>query len=163
LKILVLILIILFSVYVGYLCSKSYVKRRKFLNELCGFLMFLKSEIKFKNNKIINIFENYYNESSCIFLKTFLKNYIDTFNLENKSNELFKGVDFLKNEEKEKITNFINFLGKKDLLTQVEEIDIFQQDLLVMVKKIEEDCKKYCPLYLKLGFVFGLFICLIII
>ena len=96
-----------------------------------------------------------------------LKKILDSYTLclnEGKacSEEIFKEVKILKDEEKHVILCFFSELGKLDVYNQTKQIENSKIKFQEIVNSCTEEKKKYGTLYLKLGIILGLLIALIL-
>ena len=76
---------------------------------------------------------------------------------------LFKNCPVLKPEEKEMVFLFFKSLGRSDVLGQSKEILNFVKRFDENLTKCASENKKYGSLSLKLGFIAGLFIVVILL
>ena len=96
-------------------------------------------------------------------LNQLLSNYIVELNSKKEItiDGLLKNIGILNQYEKENIFLFFKRLGKVDIFNQINEIENYINiidELYILSKKESE---KYCPLYTKMGILFGLFIAII--
>ena len=70
---------------------------------------------------------------------------------------------FLIKDEKCYVENYFSMLGKGDSLSQKNYFSASKEQLDGWRKKAENDAKKYVDLYVKVGFLFGLFILILIV
>ena len=71
--------------------------------------------------------------------------------------------NFLKEEEKRVICDYFSMLGKGDSQSQKGYFSGEKERLKKFQNETEEICKKYSDLYVKLGFLCGLLILILII
>ena len=76
---------------------------------------------------------------------------------------LFKGITFLKDDEKDMIFTFFKSLGRSDVDSQSKEVKNFQARFESVAEKVNSDNKKYGSLSIKLGIVAGLLLVVIFI
>ena len=76
---------------------------------------------------------------------------------------MFENIKILKADEKQLLYKFFSSLGRYDVLAQSKEIKSYQTAIVGMNVKAEEECKKYSSLFIKLGIIIGLLVCLLII
>ena len=71
--------------------------------------------------------------------------------------------DFLKKEEIALIGDYFSMLGKGDSISQKGYFSSVKEDLKILETEAVQTSKKYGDLYIKLGFLCGLFILILII
>ena len=76
---------------------------------------------------------------------------------------MFKDIKILNDEEKNMILIFFLSLGKFDVFNQTKQLNSQKEELNKLYSNAEQEAKKYAPLYLKLGIIFGLAIALILL
>ena len=119
------------------------------------------TNINFGKAKLLKIIEEFNSNSK--ELKKILDSYTLCLN-EGKacSEEIFKDVKILKDEEKHVILCFFSELGKLDVYNQTKQIENSKIKFQEIVNSCTEEKKKYGTLYLKLGIILGLLIALIL-
>ena len=159
---LVIMLVILFGA-LGFGFASYYIIRKKFFNSLNTLLIQIKSNINFNSKRVSEILSE--NQTSNSNLSKMLENYKESLtNSDSISKEhLFRGINFLLEQEKESIFNFFSSLGKVDVFNQVEQIESFLKTNLEYYENASKQCAKNCVLYTKLGILLGLFVSLLII
>ena len=70
--------------------------------------------------------------------------------------ELFKGINILKEQEKEVVFMFFKMLGRTDVDSQSKEIKNFENRFQYMATSAIMDNKKYGGLSVKMGLIMGL-------
>lgn len=147
--------------YIGYGLSKFYIARLKLFTSLINFSEKLDTDINFGKAKLLKIIEEFNSNSK--ELKKILDSYTLCLN-EGKtcSEEIFKDVKILKDEEKHVILCFFSELGKLDVYNQTKQIENSKIKFQEIVNSCTEEKKKYGTLYLKLGIILGLLIALIL-
>ena len=158
--------IILFAVatlctYIGFGFSAYYHNRSKFFKSIELLFDKLKTEIRFSQNKLIEILKDFKPHSKDA--KKLISNFVDCLNydkpLTNKN--LFLDIRILNEDEKNVLAIFFKSLGKFDALNQTNQIDGHQTQISQLFKKADEETKKFAPLCTKLGIICGLVIVLI--
>ena len=148
----------------GHFLSQRYKKRKNFWNSLIMLSDKLVVDISFSRAKLAGVVQS--------FDKTYAKNLFGI--RENylaflaSKDELSKEKLFAKNtpangEEKDFIFLFFKCLGRLDASEQTKEIENFKTRFLEMKSKADAEHKKYGSLYLKLGFIAGLFIAVLLL
>ena len=126
-----LIVIACLCIFVGYIFSKKYKIRANFFQSLLYLCQKFDIEINFSRERLKNIFLNL-DEKNKNSLKGIDKNYIAFIDKEvplDKEN-LFKNINFLKDNEKDMIFTFFKSLGRSDVESQSKEIKNFQVKFL---------------------------------
>ena len=148
--------------YIGYGFSKYYTNRKVFFNDLVLLMDKLKLDINFSKDKVGDIVKDYVCFSSH-FEK--LKNNFLTILQSNQfeDGKLFDGINILKQEEINSLKAFFKSLGRFDVENQTKQIISFKEEF----KKYENESnlkkQKYGSLFIKLGFIVGVLISLLII
>ena len=163
-KYLILALLIICSILIGYIFSKKYRVRAKFFNSLIYLCLKFDVEINYSRERLKNIIESL-DEKYKQHLYGIDKNYIlfinDKTPLEKEM--LFKGINFLKDDEKDIIFMFFKTLGRSDVDSQSKEIKNYQNRFEEISTKTTAENKKYGSLSIKLGIIAGLFLVVIFI
>lgn len=133
----------------GVALSDKFVKRNKFFKDFLNFNKKLISEISFGQKKLSDIMKDFSHDGD--FKKAISEFRPDTV--------LPK---YLKEEEKSLFIDYVNGVGKKDKDTQLKELAEMNVKLTELSVQAEKDLKKYKPLYIKLGFLTGLAILIMV-
>lgn len=164
LKWIILLVILIISIYIGILKSRSYENRVIELNKFQNALVMFKSKIEFTYEPLKNIFEDIsnviYGDDCNIF----------SYTIQNDNNiyeSWKKAVDkinsnFSKND-KEIIKMMGKLLGKTDIKGQVSEIELTKELIQKQIEQAELEKNKNVKLYKTMGIVLGLGICIILI
>ena len=154
-KIFLGILVILFSTFIGYILSKKYTKLKNFYCNFDNFNKMLKTEIAFSQKTLKEIIDEKYSINND-FLFSF-KLY-----LENKENFCLN-INYLSSDEKAFLLEYFENIGKTEKGSQLEFLKKAEERLSTFYKNAIELDKKYKTLYIKLGFLIGLIIFILII
>ena len=156
-KLIVGIAIVIFTTFCGYLLSRKYRKRKLFFTEWDEFNERFLTELTYYRRPIIEWLGELplraeFGEIVEEFGKT-------TVSQGRETPFMWDGVDcyFLSAEEKRRITQYFSALGKGDSISQKNQFSAMKETLQSSRKKAEEEEKKYGDLYVKVGFLFGLF------
>lgn len=162
-KYLLYILIIAFTSFCGYLLAKKYRKKKSFYAQFVVFNERFISELSYFRRPIYEFISSYeYFGEFLFFLKEFLSNHEKNtvFLQELMEDTVFY---FLKSDEKSMVVNYFSMLGRGDSHSQ----KVYFTSMNEILKKAEvqaiSNCKKYSELYLKMGFLIGLLIIILII
>ncbi len=155
--------IIAFTSFCGYILAKKYRRKKHFFMQFMAFNERFISELSYFRRPMREFILAYtYKGEFLNLLRQFLslshKEFL-TFHEELSSPEYY----FLKNDEKTTILNYFSMLGKGDSASQ----KIYFLGARDVLKKYEEEayreCKKYGELYIKIGFLLGLLILILIL
>ena len=75
----------------------------------------------------------------------------------------YSEYSFLKKEEKQVLIDYFQMLGKGDSVSQKNYFLSIKEQLKKMQTESAENCKKYGDLYIKIGFLSGLLILILIL
>jgi len=162
-KYLLIFIVFCVCVFVGYVFSSKYNRRKKFFAALISFADKLSLEINFSRERLRVLIENFdeTNKKHLLGLDEKFVNYLDK-KCELSNEEMFSKIDILKKEEKDIILLFFRTLGRSDVENQTKEIQNFVKRFLEIKNECDVECKKYGTLSLKLGIVAGLFFAVIL-
>ena len=152
-KIILGIIVVIFSTCLGYIFSTKYKLKSIYYTSFYNFNKLLKNEVSFTKKTIIEIIDSI-KESNIFYdnLKNIFK--IKNYKIENKS---------LNNDEIEFLHSYIDRIGQTEAKT---ELDYLSSIELVLKEKMDEVVaieKKYKPLCIKMGFLLGLIIFVLIV
>lgn len=162
-KIVLILIVVGGFTYVGFGISSYYKKRADFFAELMNLCDKVRAEIDFSGKNLTAIFENQKYEGN---LGKVVQNFVEYLknndvNLTNK--QLFHGVRILKDEEKSMIFDFFARLGRHDSNSEVKLIDDFK-NLVEPHQKLSNDEKiKFGKMSVKVSFLLGLMVAILIV
>ena len=157
------IAIVGFTTFCGYLLSKKYRKRKTFFTEFYQFNEHFLTEITYYRRPIIDwIDEKTYKGDFSFLIHEYARRVTGQMLIYGMVTE-DTSYAFLKAEEKTATETYFSTLGKGDTLSQKNYFSAEREHLLSLRKTAEDEAKKYGDLYIKIGFLFGLFILIIII
>lgn len=151
-------LVFCLCVFVGYIFSVKYTKRKKFFSSLITLADKLSLEINFSRERLKVLIENFDSASRKNLLgvdEKFLE-YLNK-NCELTADEIFKKATILKQDEKDLLLLFFKTLGRSDVENQTKEIQSFVSRFSEIKTQCDAEQKKYGALSMKLGIVAGLF------
>ncbi len=154
-KILLFILILAGLTFIGYCFSKKYKDRIAFYKEFNMFCNVLENQISFTKNSISSIAGKYYPAYKSKFKKVLS----DVLINKNK----YEKLDILNEQENNYAENFFNSLGKLDVKGEILNIKNNKSEITEKINECTQDDIKYGNLGIKLGFILGLLICIILI
>lgn len=163
-KIFLIVLIMILSIFVGFVFSKKYSNRNKFFQSLVSLCQKFDVEINYSRERVKNILENL-DEKHKINLSGLDKNYISFIEKKNQLDKetLFKNISFLKESEEDMILLFFKSLGRSDVDSQSKEIKNYQKKFEDKLKETQTENKKYGTLSIKLGVIVGLFVVVLLL
>ncbi len=143
---------LIICIALGYVFSLKYTNRKNFYQSFQSFNNNLKNEVKFSQNSILHIVNNF--ELNSDFNKKTKEILISKKNLK---------IPYLSKDENQFYLTYLNSIGKTDKLSQAEYLEISGQNISENLKNAQELEKKYKPLCLKLGFCLGLIILILLL
>ena len=155
--------IVAFTSFCGYLLSRKYRRRKLFFQQFRLFNERFLSEITYYRRTLLEFFSAYgYQGEFDELLKDFSlalagkKEFAKVFNREET-------LEFLTKEEAAKTEAYFRMLGKGDSASQKSYFSAMKEELNALQNEAETVAQKYGDLYIKLGFLCGLFILILII
>ena len=142
------------SVIISNLLTIKFTLKRKFYNDFYEFNKRYKSELAFKRTTLIKLIKEI-NTGSNIYL--LLTNHF------NKSCETIEFTKQLSDGEMQFINSYLNSIGRGDVASQTEFINQSNEIIYKSLNYSIEEEKKYKTLYIKIGFLAGLIIFVLII
>ena len=136
----------------GYLFSARFAEEKDFWNNFEFWHKKIKSEISFTQNSLHEILSE--ENDKDVFLssaKAFFKNGITP------------ALNFLSEKENAFFNEYLHRLGTSDKESQIAFLNSMESELLEYVKKSNEKYEKFRPLYVKLGFLFGLILFILVV
>ncbi len=144
-------------IFIGYIISLKYSRRAKFFKTIVMLCQKLNVEINFSRERLKALFLSF-DEKTQKQLASLDKNYIEY--LENNSQlteeNLFKGITFLKQNEKDLLLLFFKSLGRSDLASQSQELSNYEKRFTEFSELSSSENKKFGSLSIKLGIIAGL-------
>ena len=154
--------IVAFTSFCGYVFTKKYRKRKSFFSQLSEFNERFLSEISYYRRPINEFVSKYtYKGEFDEFLRGYFSNIQEPSALDNVlEDDMFS---FLTNEEKGYIYDYFSMLGKGNSEAQKAYFSSVKDGLVKLKTLAETDVKRYGDLYVKLGFLCGLLILILIL
>ena len=147
------IVLLLLSLFIGYCLSGKYYFRRIFYTDFYNFNTLFGQEIAFKQTTLVNLINNQSNNTDFYFL---IKNKVLT-----ESNEFC--ITYLTAQEKNFVYEYLEKIGKFDKNTQLEYLKNVSGIILEKQQNSIIDEKKYKTLYIKLSFLIGLILLIVVL
>ena len=158
-KFIVGILIVVFTTYCGIFLSKKYKVRKVFFEEFYTFHLALFEELNFTKRPYEEFYAHRkYVGDFAVLLQEEAKRRIDRKKLPLS----LDSYTFLTQDEKKLITEYLSSIGAGDSLSHKAYFSRVENTLQNLKIKSIEECKKYVDLYLKMGFLLGLAILILL-
>ena len=162
-KFLLGIAIVAFTSYCGFVLAKKYRKRKLFFAQFKEFNERFLSEVSYYRRPLGEFASKYaYKGEFQIFLQNFFSE-IEELSQSNEREIPFDDCEFLKEEDKNLIEDYFKMLGKGDSASQKTYFSAEKERIVKFSADAENEYKKYGDLYVKLGFLCGLLILILII
>lgn len=161
--ILIIVIVACFSL-LGYKLAEYYIKRKKFFSSLELLLSSLELDVSFSQEKLKTVIQRNSDNLLSKELVSICSNVCEDLNNRKcLDNEIFKNISILRKDEKELLLKFFVSLGRFDAMSQSKEIKAYSTKFSEYYNQASIDCKKYASLFIKLGVIVGLLVCLLII
>ena len=162
-KFLLGILVVAFGSFCGRFLAKKYRQRKLFFSQLCAFNERFLTEISYYRRPIREFaIENSYHGEFNELIEEFLEN-METASPTDRNLLGIADYVFLNEEEKKMIEDYFLMLGKGDSSSQKGYFSSIKDSLSKRASVATEECKRYGDLYLKIGFLCGLLVLILII
>ena len=153
------IVIVAFTTFCGYYLAKKYRQRKLFFTQFKEFNERFLNEIAYRRRPLVEFAQNYPYQGE---FNEFLQDFFLHIN-ENQPFLDFERYTFLKEEEKSVLKDYFAMLGKGDSASQKAYFSSLKDPLSKFQTEAETTCKRYGDLYIKIGFLCGLLILILII
>ena len=147
------VLLLCLSTIIGYFLAGKYIDRKRFYNDFSDFNHFFKQEILFNKSTLIEILKDKINDGDFCFLlreRVLNKNLKIYLNYMNKDDKIF-------------FDSYVKNLGISDIYTQVDFINKTNEVLSLKLNQTLEEEKRYKTLYIKMGFLIGLMLMIVVL
>jgi hypothetical protein len=148
-KLILGIICVVLGVIVGYRFSDKFTQRKKFFNDFKLFNDLLKTEVAFSQRTIKSLYNR--------FEQSLFINYI------KGSCACDKELKFVNSDEKKFTKEYCVNISKTDKFSLLNYLNNITKTIDDSSKKATEDEKKYKTLYIKLGFLIGLIILVVLL
>ncbi len=159
-KFLLGVVIVAFGSYCGRLLSKKYRRRKGFFKQWKEFNERFLNEIAYYRRPIREFATSYPYEGDFQLLLS------DFFISIEEEDYLFRNecdFAFLTEEEKRAVEDYFSMLGKGDSASQKTYFSSVKERLQAFWQEAEASAKKYGDLYVKIGFLCGLLLLILIV
>ncbi len=162
-KFLLGIAIVAFTSLCGRMLAKKYRQRRDFFKQWKEFNERFLSEIAYTRRPLKEFVASYGYQGE---FEELLKDYFHALDGQTVLGGLFyekEKYPFLNEEEGRSVSNYFLMLGKGDSVAQKGYFSSVSDTLSTLQKESEKDAKRYGDLYVKIGFLCGLLILILIV
>ncbi len=157
------IAVVAFTSFCGRFLAKKYRQRKQFFRQLNEFNQRFLAEIAYYKRPIRQFIASYtYQGEFNDLLQDVLNNLEESGGLQDVFYHK-NDYPFLKTDEKKGIEDYFSMLGKGDTDSQKGYFSTVKERLNTWDSEAEKQCKRYGDLYVKLGFLFGLLVLILII
>ena len=157
------IAIVAFTTFCGYIFAKKYRQRRLFFTQLKEFNERFLNEIAYYRRPIREFAASFeYQGEFNTLLQTFFLN-LEDHSVKDRKIYDFPELTFLTKEEKTVVEDYFIMIGKGDSASQKTYFSSVKDRLSKLQTEAENAGKRYGDLYIKIGFLCGLLILILII
>lgn len=157
------LVMVAFTSFCGYLLARKYRQRKLFFRQLYEFNERFLTEIAYYRRPIKEFASKYtYRGEFGELLEVFFVRLEDEAIQENTFMDKTH-FPFLKEEERRAVEDYFLMLGRGDSISQRGYFSSIKDELFSECTKAEKACKKYADLYVKLGFLCGLLLLILMI
>lgn len=136
----------------GFALSKMFLRTSRYYAAVCELIAELKRNISYRRDTVVSVMKNFKSQSDR--LNNQIGEYVSY--VSTKDGELKLSRGFLSTAAFSEVNSFFSSLGKADGDTQVNDLDMFYSKFESLASGAADRSKKYGPLSIKLGFLFGL-------
>lgn len=157
-KYVLMLILVVVIILIAKGVARQYIERYELYVALKDFFKQMELNLGFQKHKIKEIL----NKSN---IKKVNKDiYTNYFNYLTEGNDLdLRFVKLLDSTEQEYITNMLLSLGKSDTLSEIKQLQVYEQYLNDKVITTKQEKDKCCPLIVKLSFLFALGLVILLI
>ena len=155
--------IIVFTSWCGRLLARKYRQRQQFFKQLREFNERFINEITYYRRPIKEFIFAYTYQGA---FEELLKDFLDELKENSspfRSLQFNEKYPFLKEEERQVIENYFLMLGRGDSVSQKGYFSALKEELKKLEMDTESEAKRYIDLYVKIGFLCGLLVLILII
>lgn len=162
-KVLLGIAIVAFTTFCGYLLGKKYRRRKDFFSQLYDFNERFLNEIAYYRRPLKEFFSKFSYKGDFEKLLYIYAENIDKQTLTADNMLENADFDFLRKEEKSVVGDYFYMLGKGDSSSQKTFFSSVKTNVTALRDTATAESKKYGDLFVKLGFLCGLLILILLI
>lgn len=141
------------SAFLGFIFSARFKESSEFWDEFLSWHKKIKAEITFSQRSLPEIFNS--TEKDDLFL-SIAKGFFDT-------HTIYPKPTFLSKDEYTFLIKYLDSLGTTDKNSQLDFLNSMENELNDFKNAAEIKNKKFRPLYIKLGFLLGLIVFILIV
>ncbi len=162
LKFLLGVAIVAFTSFLGYIFSKKYRQRKEFFKQFKEFNSRFLSEIAYARRPLKEFARAYVYHGD---FQALLQDYFEYLEKSLPVAIFFQShkYPFLTEEEGRTLGDYFSMLGKGDSVSQKGYFSSMNEKLSALQESSEKDAKRYGDLYVKIGFLCGLLILILIV
>lgn len=135
------------GLFTGLFFARTVTSRRDFYEELLSFIDRMINDVGFRMDGITKVIEQTLSSGKSR-LNSMLEEYKTSFSVSEPT--------FLPKEERRTVTSLFCGVGKSDVVTQRAELALSRNEVDEIRRRYALKCEKLCPVYTKLGLLFGL-------
>lgn len=157
------LVMVAFTSFCGYLLARKYRQRKLFFRQLYEFNERFLTEITYYRRPIREFASHYVYQGEFAEL---LESFFVRLGNEMVQETVFMDkahFSFLKEGERRAVEDYFFMLGRGDSVSQRGYFSSMKEELFSWCIESEKLCKKYADLYIKIGFLCGLLILLLMI
>lgn len=155
--------------FFGRISAKKILKRVIYLELIINILEFIKIEILYNMDSIVDIAKKLNEHDSfkkLDFISNFYNNFLKGISVKSSWRSSIKNSNMLLNILNKNDIDIIgkigNWLGSSDVNSQISNIDLTCEHLKAILKEAKENTKKYVKVYNNLGILLGLALVILI-
>lgn len=163
-KILIGLAIVCFTTYCGRFCARKYRLRKHFFGQFYEFNERFLNEIAYYRRPLMEFAVKYpYKGEFQKLIEGFFGTLRQKTTKDTGVHGLLDEYDFLKADEKVFAGDYLTMIGKGDSGSQKEYFSGVRKQLSDYKEESAKECERYGNLYLKLGFLLGLAVLVLIV
>ena len=164
-KVVLGVVIVCITTFSGRLLAGKYRRRKDFFVQMSEFNNRFLTEVSYTKRPLLEFFESFsYHGEFQELLEEVISAKQKNMVMKGSSQGIdFSPFSFLTADEKALIGDYFLTIGKGDSSSQKTYFSGMKEQLTSLRKRCEEEGKKYGELYIKLGFLFGLAILVLIV
>ena len=157
------VIIVLFTSFCGYLFANKYRERKLFLQQFKEFNERFLCEVAYYRRPIKAFVASYeYKGEFDRLLKIFFQ-FLEDGQVKARALDFKTEFPFLNEGERRTLEDYFLMIGRGDSSSQKAYFSSIKERLSALSINAEKDCKKYGDLYIKLGFLCGLLILILML
>ncbi len=136
--------------FIGLILSKRLTRRRRYFEEMISLINTLIGDFRFKQNSVTSLLKSFSADETKSTVEEFIA-YVDS-----SGSELKLSKQDLTKREHNVVYEMFSALGTYDLDTQVFMLDSYKKKFEEFYGAAKDSEERYGKVYVKLGFLFGL-------